>query len=237
MAWWLYRFNAIVAISFVRAVKRLSNQYIQVEVSNKTKPGHIISYKIACAPSEHSDLPVRMLILSSLCCPPVRRYFGYLTTHTVPCEDWSDCTEAQTDLCADVQADLSLRWEHMQPCRAYCGPAQMTFITAHYDCGYTGSSRGSVQGVHRTPTILTKNFSFGTVFALLSFRHHLKRCFCLAFYFKGKYFVLIGHILSETICLFCFCVLFSKIYPKIKFTAKHLSDLCTFYSKMIFFLS
>ena len=30
--------------------------------------------------------------------------------------------------------------------------------------------------------------------------------FCLAFYFKWKYFFLIDHILSETICLFCFCV-------------------------------
>ena len=45
----------------------------------------------------------------------------------------------------------------------------------------------------------------------LAYRHHAKRrfFFCLAFYFKWKYFVLIDHILSETICLFCFCVLFS----------------------------
>ena len=33
-----------------------------------------------------------------------------------------------------------------------------------------------------------------------------KTSFCLAFYFKSKYYVLIDHILSETICLFCFCV-------------------------------
>ena len=32
--------------------------------------------------------------------------------------------------------------------------------------------------------------------------------------------VLIDHILSETICLFCFCVLFSTIYPKIKLKKK-----------------
>ena len=62
----------------------------------------------------------------------------------------------------------------------------------------------------------------------------LKDVFCLAFHFKWKYFVLIDHTLSETICLFCFCVLFSNIYPKNKFMAKIVSDLCNFYSKVIF---
>ena len=38
-----------------------------------------------------------------------------------------------------------------------------------------------------------------------------KAVFCLAVYFKWKYFVLIDHILSETICFFCFCDLFSNI--------------------------
>ena len=47
-----------------------------------------------------------------------------------------------------------------------------------------------------------------------------------------KHFVLIDHILSETICLFCFCVWFSNIYPKIKFMAKNWSDLCNFYKVM-----
>ena len=69
---------------------------------------------------------------------------------------------------------------------------------------------------------------------LLSFQHLLERHFCLAFYFKWKYFVLIDHILSETIRLFCFCVLFSNIFTKIKVTAKSWSDLCNFYSKVIF---
>ena len=56
---------------------------------------------------------------------------------------------------------------------------------------------------------------------LLSIQHHSeRRFFCLAFYFKWKYFVLIDLIWSETICLFCFCVLFSNIYPKIKFMIK-----------------
>ena len=61
-----------------------------------------------------------------------------------------------------------------------------------------------------------------------------KTFFCLAFSLKWKYFVLIDHILWETICLFCFCVLFSNMYPKIKFIAKNWSDLCNFYSRMIF---
>ena len=61
-----------------------------------------------------------------------------------------------------------------------------------------------------------------------------KDVFCLAFYFKWKYFVLIDHILSETIFRFCFCVLFSNFYSKIKFTAKNWSNLCNFYSKVIF---
>ena len=44
------------------------------------------------------------------------------------------------------------------------------------------------------------------------------------------------HILSETICLFCFYVLFSNIYSKIKFTAQKWSDLWIFYSKVIFWI-
>ena len=40
---------------------------------------------------------------------------------------------------------------------------------------------------------------------------------------KCKYFVLIDHILSDTICHFCFCVLFPKRYQKIKLTAKKIA--------------
>ena len=61
-----------------------------------------------------------------------------------------------------------------------------------------------------------------------------KADFCLAFYFKWKYFVLVDHILIEAICFLCFCVLFSNIYTKIKVMAKSWSDLCNFYSKVIF---
>ena len=44
-----------------------------------------------------------------------------------------------------------------------------------------------------------------------------KDLFCLAFYF-----VLIDDIL-KTICLFCFSVFFTNMYPKIKITAKNWS--------------
>ena len=47
---------------------------------------------------------------------------------------------------------------------------------------------------------------------------------------------MIDHILSETICLFCFCILFSNFYSKNKFMAKNWSDLCNFYSKVIFWI-
>ena len=64
-----------------------------------------------------------------------------------------------------------------------------------------------------------------------------KDAFCLAFYFRWKHFVLTYHIVSEIICLFCFCVLFSNIYPKIKFMAKTWSDLCSFYNKVMCFFN
>ena len=44
---------------------------------------------------------------------------------------------------------------------------------------------------------------------------------------------MVDHILTETICLLCFCVLFLNIYTKIKVMAKSWSDLCNFYSKVI----
>ena len=42
------------------------------------------------------------------------------------------------------------------------------------------------------------------------------------------------NILSETICRFCFCAMFSNIYRKLNFMAKIGSDLCNFYSKLEF---
>ena len=54
-------------------------------------------------------------------------------------------------------------------------------------------------------------------------RQFLLGMFRLAFCSKLKYFVLIDHILSETICLFF--ALFSNIYHKIKYLAQNLYDL------------
>ena len=48
-----------------------------------------------------------------------------------------------------------------------------------------------------------------------------KTFFCSALYSKWKCSILINHILSETICLFCFCALFSNIYCKINFTTQN----------------
>ena len=78
-------------------------------------------------------------------------------------------------------------------------------------------------------------YLFATKFNVLSFRHLLEKRFFFAWRFiLNETFVLIDHILSKTICRFSFCVLFSNMYPKIKFIAKHWSNLCNFYSKVIF---
>ena len=57
----------------------------------------------------------------------------------------------------------------------------------------------------------------------------------MVFYSKWKCFVMSDHILSGTICLFCFCTLFSDIYRKINFMAKNGYDLCNFFNKLDFF--
>ena len=63
-----------------------------------------------------------------------------------------------------------------------------------------------------------------------------KMFFALRFIFQGKYSVLIDHILSESICLFCFCVLFSKVYSKIKITIKIGLTYDIFIIKLFFYL-
>ena len=42
-------------------------------------------------------------------------------------------------------------------------------------------------------------------------------------------------LMMDFYSLFCFCVLLSNIYPKIKFRAKNWSGLCNFYNKVISF--
>ena len=56
-----------------------------------------------------------------------------------------------------------------------------------------------------------KNYLTSTLI-YYSFNITRKYMFCFVFYFEWKYFVLIDHILSETICLFCSCVFFSQIF-------------------------
>ena len=58
--------------------------------------------------------------------------------------------------------------------------------------------------------------------------------FAWGFILKENIFF-IDYILSETICLFCLCFVLINIYHEIKFKAKHWSDLCNIYSKVIFF--
>ena len=83
---------------------------------------------------------------------------------------------------------------------------------------------------------------FGHV-RLLGFRYHSVRwCFLLGVLFENILFWLTIY------CLFCFCFffffffffvvvfLFSNMYPKNKFIAKKWSDLCSFYSKVKYFV-
>ena len=92
----------------------------------------------------------------------------------------------------------------------------------------------NIYGIHSKRVNILYNYHF-VQSCYCPFDISRKDVLCLAFYLKWKYFVLIDYMLSETICLFCFCVLFSNMYPKIKFIAKNWSDLCNFYSKVIFF--
>ena len=69
---------------------------------------------------------------------------------------------------------------------------------------------------------------------LLSFRYHSEKRVLLSALSKVKIFCFDWPFLIRNIFLFCFCVLFSYIYPKIKFTVKNWSDLCNFCSKVIF---
>ena len=79
-------------------------------------------------------------------------------------------------------------------------------------CDWRFKGKGLVE-----PVSYPAHFSWAGLVLYCLFNITRKDVFRLAFYLKWKYFVLNDHILSETICLFCFCVLFSNMYPKIKF--------------------
>ena len=84
-------------------------------------------------------------------------------------------------------------------------------------------SHGKITKIYRKSVFLKLIFLWSKKNHLRGFSHIycpfdiIEEVFCLVFYFKRKYFILLDHILSETICLFCFCVLFSNIYTIIKF--------------------
>ena len=69
------------------------------------QPGHSISYKIACAPSEDSDQHVHPRSL-------IRVFAGYPVGRQGSKVSSSRQRRLRSD-CADAQADLSLRWAHM----------------------------------------------------------------------------------------------------------------------------
>ena len=69
---------------------------------------------------------------------------------------------------------------------------------------------------------------------LLSFRYHSERRYLLGVLFWMKTFFSDWSYLIRNHLSFCFCDLFSKIYLKMKFTAKNWSDLCSFYIKVFF---
>ena len=74
-------------------------------------PEQSISYKIACAPSKDSDQPAHQHSLIKVF---AGQSIGSQGSKAIQRALWSDC--------ADTQADLSLRWVHMQSCRKCFAP-------------------------------------------------------------------------------------------------------------------
>ena len=83
------------------------------------------------------------------------------------------------------------------------------------------ANAGNVEHVNRDSIAYAANYyPFDTTW---------KDVIAWCFTFKLFLFVLIDHILSEIISLFCFYALFSSIYPQIFFTTIYCFDPCTFY--------
>ena len=53
---------------------------------------------------------------------------------------------------------------------------------------------------------------------------------------SGDFCLFISAVIRECAFAVCFCVLFSNFYSELKVTAKNWSDLCNFYSKVIFWI-
>ena len=82
--------------------------------------GHSISNKIPYGLNKSLDQPshLRNSIKDFAICLKTLWILGY--SQSAPQRLWSDC--------ADVQADLSLHWAHMQSCRKRCAPAQLQMV-------------------------------------------------------------------------------------------------------------
>ena len=64
-----------------------------------------------------------------------------------------------------------------------------------------------------SPLDITRNDGFLGFFYVVVFFFFFFFFFFFCVLFEMKMFYLINHILSETICPFCFCVLVSNMYP------------------------
>ena len=84
------------------------------------EPEHSLFYKIACAPSEDSDQPAYLRSITRLfaVCLKTHLFLGYP----------QGALRRLCSNCTDAQADLSLRWAHIQSCRGCCVPAQLLII-------------------------------------------------------------------------------------------------------------
>ena len=94
---------------------RLFTHFLLQPPWGQYEPGHNISNKSAHVPSVDSDQSAHSFSLISV-----------LAEHSVDTQ-WSKASSGgQRRLwsdCAKAQADLSLRWAHMQSCNKYCAPA------------------------------------------------------------------------------------------------------------------
>ena len=88
-----------------------------VSLPQQLSRGTVISYKIEFAPSEDADHPAHS-----------RSLIKVFTGHSVGSQGFKVSSGGQRRLrsaCADAQADLNLRWMHVQSCRKRCIPAQI----------------------------------------------------------------------------------------------------------------
>ena len=108
--WIIYRLSSELFMKYEQGHNILYKMVYAHNISYMIACTHNLSIrdKTACAPSENSDQPC-------VCHRLIRRRFGSLTSHRMPCEDSLDTAQAQ--------ADLSLRCAHMHACKKYCAAA------------------------------------------------------------------------------------------------------------------